>query len=62
MNEDSYILDFSIEDVYLLYDCVCKRIESWEGTPKNHPFEQEHLHQLKDWLYRCILDYKFHEM
>jgi len=61
MKEDSYLLDFSIEDVYLLYDCVCKRLENWEGAPKNHPFEQEHLNNLKNNLYRAILDFKFHD-
>ncbi len=59
MNEDSYMLDLNIADIYLLYDCVCKRIETWPG---GNPEEQEHLFALKDWLYRCVLDYKFHEM
>lgn len=59
MNEDSYMLNLSIADVYLLYVCVCKRIETWPG---GDPAEQEHLFALKDWLYRCVLDYKFNEM
>ena len=62
MNEDyenSYHVDMSIEDVHLLYQCVQKRIETWEGSPSRHPTEQEHLWYLRDWLYRMILEYKF---
>ena len=60
--EENYILDVSIEDVHLLYDCVVRRIETWEGHPSRHPSEQEHLYYLKDWLYRLILEYKFNNM
>jgi len=60
--EENYILDLSIEDVHLLYDCVVRRIETWEGHPSRHPSEQEHLYYLKDWLYRLILEYKFSNM
>lgn len=52
-------LDFSIEDIHLLYHCVEKRLESWEGYPSRHPFEQEHLVSLKSSLYKIILEYKF---
>lgn len=57
-----YEMKFSIEDVHLLYHCVCKRIENWEGSPARHPTEQEHLWYLRDQLYRAVLDYKFHDM
>ena len=60
--EENYILDLSIEDVHLLYDCVVRRIETWEGYPSRHPSEQEHLDYLKNWLYRLILEYKFKSM
>jgi len=60
--EDAFVLDFSIEDIHLLYHCVCKRLETWEGSPSRHPSEQEHLWELKNNLYRCILDHKFHNM
>ena len=60
--EENYILDLSIEDIHLLYDCVVRRIETWEGHPSRHPSEQEHLYYLKDWLYRLILEYKFNNM
>lgn len=60
--EDAFVLDFSIEDIHLLYHCVCKRIENWEGHPSRHPMEQDHLYDLKNDLYRCILDHKFHNM
>tara|TARA_R100000005_G_C4822904_1_gene103275 strand:+ start:107 stop:304 length:198 start_codon:yes stop_codon:yes gene_type:complete len=58
-NTPSYNLDLDIEDIHLLYQCVCKRIETWEGYPARHPMEQEHLAYLKNWLYRLILEYKF---
>ena len=57
-----YQLDLSIEDIYLLYHCVCKRIENWEGSPARPPSEQEHLWYLRDELYRAVLDYKFNCM
>ena len=55
-------LNLQIEDIHLLYHCVCRRIETWEGYPSRHPMEQEHLLHLKNELYKCILDYKFKEM
>lgn len=58
-DEENYIINLNIADIYLLYDCVCKRIETWPG---GLPQEQEHLYALRDWLYRCVLDYKFNEM
>jgi hypothetical protein len=60
--EDAFVLDFSIEDIHLLYYCVNERIKNWEGFPSRHPAEQEHLLDLKNDLYRCILDHKFHNM
>ena len=59
---DPFYMDFSIEDIHLLYHCVNKRIETWEGFPSRHPTEQEHLNYLKNELYRAILDYKFNCM
>ena len=29
---DKFQLDLGIEDIYLLYHCVCKRLETWEGV------------------------------
>ena len=57
-----YVLGFVIEDIYLLYECVLKRIERWEGYPQRPVEEQQQLLGLRDNLYRCILDYKFREM
>ena len=61
MNEEEskFVMDFNIEDIHLLYHCVCKRIETWEGFPSRHPFEQEHLGYLITELYKAILDFKF---
>ena len=60
--EDKFNMDLGIEDIYLLYDCVVKRLERWEGSPQRHPFEQEHLWYLRDELYKCVLHHKFYEM
>tara|TARA_B100001094_G_scaffold269845_1_gene274351 strand:+ start:13479 stop:13670 length:192 start_codon:yes stop_codon:yes gene_type:complete len=60
MNEEDpdfgYQINLTIEDIYLLHQCVVKRIERWEG---GNPSEQEHLWYLRDWLYRVILEYRF---
>jgi hypothetical protein len=61
-DSDKFTMDLGIEDVYLLYDCVCKRLQTWEGAPQRHAFEQEHLWYLRDELYKCVLHHKFHEM
>jgi hypothetical protein len=60
--EDNFKLDLGIEDIYLLYDCVVKRLERWEGSPQRHAFEQEHLWYLRDELYKCVLEHKFSSM
>ena len=57
-----YQLDVSIEDIYLLYHCVQETIKNWPGSPARPVEEQEQLWELRDNLYRCILDHKFHEM
>ena len=59
--EPDYSIDLSIEDIRLLYECVRKRIERWEGAPARPVEEQEHLWYMRDSLYRIILDYQFHE-
>ena len=58
-NDFDYQVSLRIEDIHLLYHCVLKRIETWEGSPARHPTEQEHLWYLRDSLYRMILEYKF---
>ena len=62
MNEDpDYIVNLRIDDIRLLYSCVLKRIETWEGSPARPPEEQEHLWYMRDSLYRIILDYRFNQ-
>ena len=56
-----YSVCMKIEDIRLLYDCVLRRIEKWEGPPARPASEQEHLWYLRDSLYRMILDYQFHK-
>jgi hypothetical protein len=64
MNEEGYdySINLNIEDVHLLHHCVLKRIETWEGSPSRHPSEQEHLCELRDLLYRIVLEYKFENL
>ncbi len=56
-----YQIDMRIQDIRLLYYCVLKRIENWEGSPARPAEEQEHLWYMRDSLYRIILDYQFHK-
>ena len=59
MNPDpAYTVDMSMDDIRILYKCVCFHLEKWPG---GHPTEQEYLKYMKDCLYRMILDYQFHE-
>jgi hypothetical protein len=57
--EPDYTVDMHIEDVRILYKSVSFHLEKWAGGPAE---EQEKLFYMKDWLYRIILDYKFHEI
>ena len=58
-NVPKFQLNIGIEDVHLLYHCVCNRIENEKESPSNHPQEKKRLLKLKDVLYRMILEYKF---
>ncbi len=57
--EYDYQLNLTIEDIYLLHQCVVKRIQNWEG---GHPTEQEHLWYLRDSFFRMILEYKYENL
>ncbi len=57
-----YQVNLRIEDIRLLYHCVQKRIETWEGSPARPWGEQEHLWYLRDSLFRMISDYKYNDM
>ena len=46
-------LQFGPDDLYILYECVKYRYEKWPG---GHPGEQEALVQMKDNLFRIILE------
>jgi hypothetical protein len=60
MNRDpDYTVDLTIEDVRLLYQCVIKRLERWEGYPARPAQEQEHLWIMRDSLYRIILEHTY---
>ena len=62
MNEYDYQVNLTIEDIRLLYHCVLKRLETWEGSPSRPAEEQEHLWYLRDSLYRMVLDYTFENL
>ena len=49
-------LQFGAEDLYTLYESVKYR---WENWPGGHPDEQKRLENLKNFLYRVVLEYKF---
>ena len=50
---DYYNLDISKDGLALLYRSVCFHLEKWPG---GHPEEQEALVQMKDNLFRIILE------
>ena len=60
--ESSFGYEWTIQDIYLLYHCVCETIRMWPGAPARPAEEQEHLRILRDELYKGVLDYKFHHM
>ena len=50
-------LQFGSEDLYVLYESVKYR---WENCRTGgHPDEQQRLENLKNFLYRVVLEYKF---
>ena len=50
---DFYTLDISKDGLALIYRSVCFHLEKWPG---GHPEEQVALQQLKDNLFRIILE------
>jgi hypothetical protein len=56
------MVGMSINDIHLLYHSVQETIRVWPGAPARPVEEQEQLVQMKNNLYRMILDYKFREM
>jgi hypothetical protein len=61
-DEPDYTVDLTIQDIHLLYDCVLKRLERWEGYPARPAEEQEHLWYIRDSLYRMILEYNYENL
>ena len=60
--EDRFAYEFTKEDVYLLYHCVCETIRLWPGAPARPYHEQEHLRYLRDQFYIGVLEHKFNHM
>ena len=50
---DFYNIDISKDGLALVYRSVCFHLEKWPG---GHPQEQEALIQMKDNLFRIILE------
>jgi len=66
MEEEDYDYDFTvnlkIEEIQLLYYCVQEAIKYWPGAPARPYEEQEKLWEVRDNLYRMILEHKFNSM
>ena len=55
-------LQFDITATRLLYDHVCYAIETWPGSPRRPPEEQEFLRNLKMSLFSSIMEYNLTEL
>ena len=51
--------DMGINDVRLLYGIVCYALETWPGSPRRPPEEQEYLKYLRTQLFAMLADYSF---
>jgi len=49
-------LELDIVDVHTLYRSVCHSVENW---PDVRPLEKQRLQEMKDFLYRIVLEYKY---
>ena len=52
----------SVEDVRALYNIICYSIETWPGSPRRPPEEQEYLKHVKNQLFAMLADYSFTEL
>lgn len=50
-------MHMGIDEVRLLYSHICFAIETWPGSPKRPPEEQEYLKILKTRLFAMIMEY-----
>lgn len=55
--ENGVKTELSVDDVYLLYRSVSFHLDKWPG---GDPYEQEAIMAMKTFLYRIILEAKFH--
>ncbi len=66
MEEEDYDYDFTvnlkIEEIQLMYYCTLEAIKYWPGAPARPYEEQEKLWEVRDNLYRMILEHKFNSM
>ena len=49
-------MHIDIEDVKLLHKSVCFYLKNWPGYPECPIAEQQHLIEMKEYLYRAILE------
>jgi hypothetical protein len=54
--EPLYSMHIDIEDVKLLHKSVCFYLKNWPGYPECPIGEQQHLIEMKEYLYRAILE------
>ena len=52
----------SVADVRALYSIVCYSLETWPGSPRRPPEEQEYLKHVKNQLFAMLADYSFTEL
>jgi len=55
-------LCLTVQDVRMLYNHICYGIETWPGSPRRPPEEQEYLKYMKHQLFAMLADYSFTEL
>tara|TARA_Y100000310_G_C20414901_1_gene683828 strand:- start:488 stop:742 length:255 start_codon:yes stop_codon:yes gene_type:complete len=57
--DEEWLLEMhmGIDEIRLLYDHICYSIETWPGSPRRPPEEQEYLHIMKNRLFAMIMEY-----
>ena len=60
--EFDFAMYLSIEEIRILYEHICFAIETWPGSPRRPPEEQEYLKILKNRLFAMLAEYSFTEL
>lgn len=51
-------MNMGIREVRVLYNHICYAIETWPGSPRRPPEEQEYLLILKSRLFAMLMEYQ----